>query len=160
MRLGVIALVFATAFTAGVNEYVEMARADPALLPAEFRELGYEPSRWAPSDLVRIRSHGLAHNLAAEVARERGEDTGALGEHLALLRRAAIDVVTFGTPVRYRFAPAARFRVLHVVNHRGGEPRARYQGRARRTVSARSRSTRDRAAARRARSVSRPPRTR
>lgn len=59
----------ATAFTAGINAYVEMTREDPALLPLEFRELGYEPSFWLPSDVVRIRSHCRFVNVAGEVAR-------------------------------------------------------------------------------------------
>jgi len=58
-----------TAFTAGINAYVAMTREDRGLLPLEFRELGYEPSCWAPSDVARIRSHGLSYNLAHEVAR-------------------------------------------------------------------------------------------
>ncbi|HEX5290661.1 MAG TPA: penicillin acylase family protein [Streptosporangiaceae bacterium] len=59
----------ASAFTAGINAYVAMTREDPGLLPLEFRELGYEPSCWAPSDVARIRSHGLSANVAQEVAR-------------------------------------------------------------------------------------------
>jgi penicillin amidase len=59
----------ATAFTAGINAYVTMAREEPSRLPLEFRELGYEPAFWEPSDVVRIRSHGLFHNVAHEVAR-------------------------------------------------------------------------------------------
>jgi penicillin amidase len=59
----------AAAFTAGVNAFVAMTREDPALLPLEFRELGYQPSCWAPSDVARIRSHGLYANLTHEVAR-------------------------------------------------------------------------------------------
>ena len=53
----------------GVNAFVESTRKDPALLPAEFRALGYEPAFWEPTDVVRIRSHALAHNLREEVAR-------------------------------------------------------------------------------------------
>jgi penicillin amidase len=59
----------ATAFTAGINAYVTLSQRDPARLPLEFRELGYEPALWAPSDVVRIRSHGLFHNVTHEVAR-------------------------------------------------------------------------------------------
>lgn len=59
----------AAAFTAGINAYVTLTRQDPSLLPLEFRELGYEPAFWAPSDVVRIRSHGLFHNVKQEVAR-------------------------------------------------------------------------------------------
>lgn len=72
-----------TAFTSGINAYVEMTREDPTLLPLEFRELGYEPSFWTPSDIVRIRSHGGFINVADEVARalvlrEFGSETEAL----------------------------------------------------------------------------------
>jgi penicillin G amidase len=59
----------ATAFTAGINAYVTLTRDDPSRLPLEFRELGYEPALWAPSDVARIRSHGLFHNVTHEVAR-------------------------------------------------------------------------------------------
>jgi penicillin amidase len=59
----------ATAFTGGINAFVAMTREDPALLPLEFRELGYQPARWEPSDVARIRSHGIFNNLAQEVAR-------------------------------------------------------------------------------------------
>ena len=58
-----------TAFVEGVNAYVQLTRDDPSLLPVEFRELGYEPAFWAPSDCARIRSHGLFYNLRDEVAR-------------------------------------------------------------------------------------------
>jgi penicillin amidase len=59
----------ASAFTAGINAFVRRTRDDPSLLPAEFRELGYEPAWWAPEDVARIRSHGLFYNLAQEVTR-------------------------------------------------------------------------------------------
>lgn len=59
----------ATAFVEGVNAYVGLTRENPGLLPAEFRELGYEPALWAPADVARIRSHGLFYNVRAEVAR-------------------------------------------------------------------------------------------
>jgi penicillin amidase len=59
----------ATAFVEGVNAFVRLTREDPTLLPVEFRELGYEPSLWEPSDVTRIRSHGLFYNLRDEVAR-------------------------------------------------------------------------------------------
>ena len=59
----------ATAFTAGINAYVTQTCDDPSLMPLEFRELGYEPAFWAPSDVTRIRSHGLFQNVTQEVAR-------------------------------------------------------------------------------------------
>ena len=59
----------ATAFTAGINAYVILTQQDASRMPLEFRELGYEPAFWAPSDVARIRSHGLFHNVVQEVAR-------------------------------------------------------------------------------------------
>lgn len=57
------------AFTAGINAYVELVRKGKAPLPREFQILNTRPSRWAPEDVVRIRSHGLFGNLPQEVAR-------------------------------------------------------------------------------------------
>jgi penicillin amidase len=72
-----------SAFTGGINAYVAMTRTDPGLLPLEFRELGYEPSCWAPSDVARIRTHGLSYNLTHEVARALVlRDFGAAAEEL------------------------------------------------------------------------------
>ncbi|WP_426244367.1 penicillin acylase family protein [Nocardioides sp. LHG3406-4] len=59
----------ASAFVAGVNAFVTLAREDDSFLPVEFKELGYDPSLWEPSDVARIRSHGLYYNLEEEVAR-------------------------------------------------------------------------------------------
>jgi penicillin G amidase len=59
----------ATAFTAGINAYVSLTREDHSRLPVEFGELGYEPAFWAPSDVARIRSHGLFYNVTQKVAR-------------------------------------------------------------------------------------------
>jgi len=70
--------------------------------------------------LARTRGHEELFAAAAA----RGEDLGALEDHLAHLRRCEIDVVTFGTPPRYGWARGAGFRLLHVVNHRGTAPRA------------------------------------
>src|SRR5262252_11158020 len=58
-----------TAFVAGINSYIEWLSAHPQRLPLEFKLLGYAPAKWEPSDVVRIRSHGLIGNLASEVAR-------------------------------------------------------------------------------------------
>jgi hypothetical protein len=68
------------------------------------------------------RAHGYEDLIGAATA--LGEDAGALEEHLALLRRCAIDAATFGTPLRYGWARGAPFRSLHVVNHRGAAARA------------------------------------
>jgi len=55
---------------------------------------------------------------------ELGEDVDWLALHLDRLRREHIDVVTMGTPVRYGWPTPYRSRLLHIVNHRGSEPRA------------------------------------
>ncbi|MFC8128906.1 penicillin acylase family protein [Streptomyces sp. NPDC057302] len=58
-----------TAFVDGINAYVSLCRSDAAQLPPEFTLLKYEPAYWLPSDVARIRSHGLQYNLRDEVAR-------------------------------------------------------------------------------------------
>ncbi|MDA3643324.1 penicillin acylase family protein [Saccharopolyspora indica] len=59
----------ATRFTAGINAYLDWLDEHPEQLPEEFGILGYRPARWAPEDVVRIRSHGLTRNLTSEVKR-------------------------------------------------------------------------------------------
>ncbi len=80
----------ATAFSAGINAYVTLTQQDPSRLPLEFRELGYEPAFWAPSDVARIRSHGLFHNVTQEVARALMlRDFGPAAEELRRRREPA-----------------------------------------------------------------------
>jgi len=59
----------AEAFTSGVNAYIDLLDDNPELLPPEFDLLNYQPSRWKPSDVVRIRGHGLWGNIGSEVRR-------------------------------------------------------------------------------------------
>ncbi len=71
------------AFTAGINAFVALTESDPELLPLEFKVLKYKPARWAPSDVVRIRSNGLWRNVTSEAQRARivckyGLETDAL----------------------------------------------------------------------------------
>ncbi|MFH8974053.1 penicillin acylase family protein [Streptomyces sp. NPDC017890] len=61
----------ATRFAAGVNAYVDWLEKNPDSMPEEFRKLGYEPARWKPQDLVRIRTHSLVSNLSKEVTRAK-----------------------------------------------------------------------------------------
>ncbi|MEM7098096.1 MAG: penicillin acylase family protein [Pseudomonadota bacterium] len=61
----------AVAFTDGINAYINLTRTKPELLPPEFTLLNYEPSQWAPEDVVRIRSNGLWRNVVTEVWRAR-----------------------------------------------------------------------------------------
>ncbi|MEL6064049.1 MULTISPECIES: penicillin acylase family protein [unclassified Methylobacterium] len=60
-----------TAFVDGLNAYVALTEAQPALLPPEFPLTDTRPARWQPEDVVRIRSHGLVRNVLSEVARAR-----------------------------------------------------------------------------------------
>ncbi|WP_431509540.1 penicillin acylase family protein [Variovorax sp. DAIF25] len=77
----------AEAFTAGVNAYVAQVRAQPDLLPPEFRLLGYQPATWLPEDVVRIRHHGLTLNLTSEIERARAYCAGGPGIKADWLRR-------------------------------------------------------------------------
>lgn len=61
----------AEAFTSGINAYIALIDEHPELLPPEFDLLDYRPARWSPSDVVRIRSHGLLGNVADEIHRAR-----------------------------------------------------------------------------------------
>ena len=58
-------------FVAGINAYIDYIARKPELLPFEFRQLRYQPAKWRPEDVVRIRSHGLTRNLTQEFARSR-----------------------------------------------------------------------------------------
>ena len=44
------------AYVAGINQYIEEARSDPAKLPAEYRALGKAPADWKATDTVAIAS--------------------------------------------------------------------------------------------------------
>lgn len=77
----------AQAFTNGINAYVALVDADPELLPPEFELLGYRPAIWALEDVVRIRSHGLRHNVRNEAKRahivcQAGLEAAALWKRL------------------------------------------------------------------------------
>ncbi len=56
-----------TAYTAGVNAYIDEVVKNPALLPAEFKMLGIKPGKWTP-DVVISRHQGLKGNIAEELA--------------------------------------------------------------------------------------------
>lgn len=55
-----------TAFTNGINAWIDETRKQPELLPIEFRMLGIEPGHWTP-DVVVSRHQGLVHNLTEEL---------------------------------------------------------------------------------------------
>ncbi|MCC7267863.1 MAG: penicillin acylase family protein [Caulobacteraceae bacterium] len=69
---------YAEAFVAGINAYVGEIRAGGRPLPEEFAIAGTQPDLWKAEDVVRIRSHGLTRNAAAEVARARVVCLGGL----------------------------------------------------------------------------------
>ncbi|MCC5970607.1 MAG: penicillin acylase family protein [Pararhodobacter sp.] len=60
-----------TAFTAGINAYLTEVEAGRAPLPVEFQQMNTRPARWAPADVVRIRSHCLTRNALSEVIRAK-----------------------------------------------------------------------------------------
>ncbi|MGW6272253.1 penicillin acylase family protein [Streptomyces sp. NPDC055060] len=79
-----------TAFVDGINAYVSLCRADASHLPPEFGLLAYEPAYWHPSDVARVRSHGLQYNLRDEVARALTlRDHGPQAEDLRRRREPA-----------------------------------------------------------------------
>src|SRR5262252_7454489 len=51
--------------------YIERLQKHPERMPFEFRKLDYTPAKWAPEDVVRIRTHGLTGNLNYEIARSK-----------------------------------------------------------------------------------------
>ena len=58
-----------TAFTAGINAWIDLCQVEPDRLPEEFGLTGSQPEKWAPQDVVRIRSHALTRNALSEVMR-------------------------------------------------------------------------------------------
>lgn len=70
-------------FAAGLNAWIGLTEADAALLAPEFAATGTRPERWAPEDVVRIRSHGLSRNALSEAARARIAAVAGLDADLA-----------------------------------------------------------------------------
>ena len=63
------AQMICTRFAEGVNAWIEAIEAGDAPLPPEFALTGSKPEKWAPEDVVRIRSHALTRNALSEVLR-------------------------------------------------------------------------------------------
>ena len=55
-----------TAYTNGVNAYIEEINADPDRLPLEFKLLGIRPQKWTP-EVVISRHQGLLGNIGSEL---------------------------------------------------------------------------------------------
>lgn len=77
----------ATGFAKGVNAFIDQTTEDPDLLPVEFKALDYEPRRWSPEDIVRMRVHAITLNVSSEVQRaitlrEFGEDVERVRQRL------------------------------------------------------------------------------
>lgn len=83
-----------TAFTTGVNAFVDWALQEPGeRLPPEFHALGHTPAHWAPEDVVRIRTHGLLYNAEQELARGLTvRDLGTDAEELRSVREPHTDL--------------------------------------------------------------------
>ena len=74
------------AFVAGLNAFIALTEADPALLPPEFAQMGTRPQRWEAADVVRIRSNALVRNVLSEVA--RAQIVALVGAEPDLARRS------------------------------------------------------------------------
>ncbi len=57
------------AFAAGINAWIALTEAKPALLAPEFAATATRPAQWDAADVVRVRSHGRTRNVLSEVAR-------------------------------------------------------------------------------------------
>lgn len=65
-----------TAFSQGINAYVDWVRAHPEQMPPEFRLTGTQPGHWTPQTPL-IRIYGLTRNATAEV--RMAQQIAALG---------------------------------------------------------------------------------
>lgn len=66
-----------TAYTAGVNAYIESILKTPENLPIEFKMLNIQPQKWTP-EVVISRHQGLLGNIGAEL--QIGRAVAELGE--------------------------------------------------------------------------------
>jgi penicillin amidase len=83
-------------FAAGINAYVALAAREPERLPPEFAALGTRPARWAPDDVVRIRSHGLSRQAVSKIVRARMRSAaGAAADDLRRRITPAVEPTRF-----------------------------------------------------------------
>jgi penicillin amidase len=74
----------ATAFTRGINAYIDQVG---ARLPIEFEIMGFAPKKWRPEDVLgRMSGIIMARNFTAEVARARLMNSFGLDKARLLLR--------------------------------------------------------------------------
>ncbi|RWG76704.1 MAG: penicillin acylase family protein [Mesorhizobium sp.] len=78
-----------TAFTSGINAYIDGCDAGLLDLPPEFAVLGNRPDRWKPEDVVRVRTHSLTQNASSELLRSKVMAVAGpkLGAKLDVLRK-------------------------------------------------------------------------
>lgn len=83
-----------TAFTAGINAFIDEIEGGCIPLPVEFARMNTRPARWQAADVVRIRSHCLTRNALSEVIRAnvlaRG---GAQADKLDAIRKQVLPPV-------------------------------------------------------------------
>lgn len=85
-----------TRFAAGINAWIDAIEAGEAPLPPEFAMTGTRPEKFAPEDLVRVRSHALTRNALSEVL--RAQVLAKAGPETDLLRRNLEPPVDAGEP--------------------------------------------------------------
>ncbi|RFB86077.1 penicillin acylase [Rhizobium leguminosarum bv. trifolii] len=95
-----------TAFTSGINAYIDACESGSAQFPPEFAALGNRPDRWKAQDVVRIRTHCLVLNVTSELLRSKVMALAGhkLGAKLDILRQGLSHGVS-ATPVE-GFDPA------------------------------------------------------
>ncbi|MBM2715756.1 penicillin acylase family protein, partial [Mesorhizobium caraganae] len=85
-----------TAFTDGINAYIDTCDAGLLQLPPEFAVLGNRPDRWKPEDVVHVRTHSLTQNASSELLRSKVMALAGpkLGARLDMLRKQLSHGVT------------------------------------------------------------------
>ncbi len=78
------------AFTDGINAWIAETERTPTLLAPEFAAMGTRPERFAPADVVRIRSIARVRNALSEAARAQilARVPGEAGDATDLVRRS------------------------------------------------------------------------
>src|SRR5579883_188438 len=86
----------AHSYVAGINAYVALTVAQPALLPIQFQLTGLKPTLWEADDLVRIQQADDSPSIERQVRRALAACTGTLA--LDALRAPLEPAWTIGVP--------------------------------------------------------------
>jgi hypothetical protein len=98
------------------SEHHHIGRSQAALqIVSRLHALGLE-QKLGPGDRILVQAHGHA-GLVMALASTTGIDLLEQAPAQAL-NGAALDIATFGTPVRYGWDPSSLGKLLHIVNHR------------------------------------------